>query len=88
MSEPNTLPVPRTKTAFWRDGHFWSAVGAALAPELLAHFATHLPGDWGLLLLRLYGALVAAGIIAARRHNETDLGLSSGLSSTQPEEAP
>ena len=72
----------RRKVAFWRDRHAWSAAAVALLPVLI----NHLPPTWQGLAIEIYGALAAAGIIAARRHNRTDLGLRTGISSTQPED--
>lgn len=61
------------KTPFWKDPHFWSAVAAfALGVAL-----RHAPPQWQQDLIELYGALVAAGIIAARRQVGTQLSLAA-----------
>ena len=83
---PETPEVLRCKVAFWRDPHFYSAAVSFLFPILFPHVANHLHPELRAIVLEIYGGLVAAGIIAARRRSDTDLGLSSGLSSTQPGE--
>jgi hypothetical protein len=82
METPHPARRRRRKTGFYRDRHFWSAAIVALLPVLI----NHLPAPWQDLAMEIYGALAAAGIIAARRHNRTDLGLRTGISSTQPED--
>lgn len=79
---PDTL---RCKVAFWRDPHFYSALAAFVVPEIIIPMIPH---GWQALSWKVYGALVASGIIAARRRSDTDLGLSSGVSSTQPGDKP
>ena len=74
----------RCKVAFWRDPHTYSAAFSFLFPILFPHLANHLHPELRAIVLEIYGGLVAMGIIVARRRSDTELGMSSGVSSTQP----